>query len=56
MYFKRHIYTHLVMGAIIAGQFPHISHFFYFLKDIQAFFSFKDKQDGVGFLNVESTL
>jgi hypothetical protein len=51
------------MGAIIAGQFPHISHFLFlknplakFLKDIQEFFSFKGKQDGVGFLNVESTL
>jgi hypothetical protein len=32
IYFERHIYNHLVMGAIIAGQFPHISHLFYFLK------------------------
>jgi hypothetical protein len=63
MYFKRHIYTHLVMGPLLRDNFPILVIFLFLknplaklLKNIQAFFSLKDKQDGVGFLNVESTL
>jgi hypothetical protein len=61
IHFKRHTYLHPSGDnfAIIHGQFPDINHLLFlrnpltkFLTDIEAFFSFKDKQDGVGFLNV----